>query len=130
MAERTIKMTAMALAGEFYEQKRSDRFRSKDSLVKAKRLQEFSDGTIREVTVLVPFLTAYPDAHKFAISHWPMFYDTARKCLLTMLAMSDSRVPPHRKEEIMAAITEDRDLQLAGGGKSLVQAHMGDHHGG
>ncbi len=112
MVERTIKSTAIEFAGAFYEMKRSDVFRSKESKTAAKRL--FIDPKTNlpvEKTVIVKFFEAYPTAHSYSKAHWPLFYDLARKSLVTMLSYPDSRMSPHMKEAIFKAIMEDRNKQ-------------------
>ncbi len=128
MTERTIRTLAEELAGQFYDQKRSNRFRSKDSLTRVKTVMRDPDtGVRKEVTKTMPFFTAYPTSKLFAKAHWPLFVDAARKCMTTMLALSDSRISPHLKEGIYAALTEDREQQVRTGGKRLLQRHVGDH---
>lgn len=127
--EYTIRSVAKGYAEAFYEQKRSGKFRSMDSMVKAKTLKKLPDGTLVEVTEVVPFRTAYPNAHAYSVSHWPFFYDVARKSLVTMLTLSDVRVPPTMKEAIWKALREDRDKQLIMGGKHLIQVREEQVHG-
>lgn len=110
MSERTIRTLAKELAGEFYEQKRSDRFRSKNSKTRAKMLKQLPDGTAIEIDVIVPFIEAYPTSKQFSIAHWPLFYDVARKCLVTMLAMDC--VHDNLKQAIRDALVEDRQKQI------------------
>ena len=115
MTDRPIRTLAQELAAEFYEHKgRSNRFRSMDEPTRARALKLMQDGTIQEVTVIVPFRQAYPDAKTFSKSHWPFFYSLARDCLVAMLAMPDSRIHPNMKEAIKDAIVEDRMKQLDG----------------
>jgi hypothetical protein len=122
MTERTIKSMAIELAGKFYEGKRSGRFRSMDEMTVARRMMRRpGDGALIEVKVRVPFRQAYPTAHSYAIAHWPLFYEPARRCLVTMLALSDEAVPPHLKEAIFEAIKEDREKQMRNGGRELFQ---------
>jgi hypothetical protein len=122
MTERTIKSMAIELAGEFYEGKRSGRFRSMDELTTARRvMRRPQDGALIEVKIRIPFRRAYPTAHSYAVAHWPLFYESARQCLVTMLALPDAKVPPHLKEAIFAAIKEDREKQNRYGGRELFQ---------
>lgn len=129
MTDGTIKHTAMGLAGQFYEQKRSGRFRSMDALTRAKMLKRLPDGTLVEVPTVVPFRQAYPTSKEFAIAHWPLFVDAARRCLVTMLALPDSKVSPHEKKTIHAALIADRINEYKHGGKNLLQQKTGDHVG-
>lgn len=122
--EYTIRTTAKGLAEKFYEQKRSGKFRSMDALTRAKALQKQPNGEIHEVNVIVPFRQAYPNAHAYSVAHWPFFYEAARKCLVTMLALPDSRVSAHMKEAIHKALVEDRTKQLVFGGRHLVQVGL------
>lgn len=129
MTDGTIKHLAMGLAGQFYEQKRSGRFRSMGALTRAKKLMQTPDGRVVEVPVTVPFRQAYPTSKEFAVAHWPLFVDAARRCLVTMLALPDSRVSPHEKETIHAALIADRVNEHKHGGKRLLQQKAGDHVG-
>lgn len=129
MTDGTIKHLAMGLAGEFYEQKRSGRFRSMDALTRAKKLMQTKDGGVTEVMVTVPFRVAYPTSKEFSLAHWPLFVDAARKCLVTMLALPDTRVSPHEKKTIHAALVADRVNEHKNGGKHLIQQRLGDHVG-
>lgn len=129
MTERTIRHLAKELAGKFYEQKRSDRFRSKDSLTRARRLVQHPDGRHEEVIVVVPFFQAYPDARTFVKAHWPLFVEPARQCMVTMLALKG--VHDNMKRGIYDALLEDREKQLAaearGAQVSLIQARVLNH---
>lgn len=129
MTDGTIKHLAMGLAGEFYEQKRSGRFRSMDALTRAKKLMQTKDGRVVEVPVTVPFREAYPTSKHFSIAHWPLFVDAARRCLVTMLALPDTRVSPHEKKVIHKALIADRNNEYRHGGKHLLQQKVGDHVG-
>ena len=112
MSERTIRTLAKKLAGEFYEGKRGGRFRDKNSLTAAKRLfKEPISGNIVEKKGIVPFLEAYPNAQAYITAHHPLFYDTARQCLTSMLGLPDSRISPFMKESIFKALIEDREKQ-------------------
>lgn len=123
-----IRHLAEELAGQFFEQKRSDRFRSKDSKTRVKMLlRDPNTGVQVEVTKTMPFFEAYPTAKKFAKAHWPLFVDSARRCLVTMLALPDHRISQHMKESIHEAIVEDRKKQLQTGGKRLLQRRVEDH---
>lgn len=125
MTERTIMMTAKEYAGVFYEQKRSDRFRSKDSKTRIKRMvRDERTGLMVERVFIVPFFEAFPTSKAFAEAHWPLFVDAARKSLVTMLALPDARISPALKEGIMAAIVEDRQREYRGAGKRLIQAKV------
>lgn len=128
MTERTIRTLAKELAGQFYEQKRSDRFRSKDALTRAKTLRQLPDGSVIEVTVMVPFLEAYPTSQHYSKGHWPFFVEAARQCLLTMLALPDSAVAPALKEAIYAAILEDSEKKNKHNKvpQTLLQRELGD----
>lgn len=119
-----MKSLAKELAGAFYEQKRSGRFRSVNELVKAKTLKRLPDGRHVEVTVRVPFRKAYPSAQAFSSTHWPFFVDAARRCMTTMLALPDARVAPHLKAAIYDALLEDNDKRQnhLTGGLTLAQS--------
>lgn len=124
MTERTIRTLAKELAGQFYEAKRSNRFRSKDSLMRAKTLKQLPDGSVIEVTVIVPFFKAYPNSKVFAKAHFPLFYEAARKCMVTMLALPS--VSDELKEGIHAALVEDRQNEYKApiGQQTLIQRNL------
>lgn len=124
MSERTIRSLAKEYAGQFYEAKRSDRFRSKDSLTRAKTLKQLPDGSVVEVTVTVPFFKAYPNSKAFASGHWPLFYEAARKSLVTMLALPS--VSDELKKGIHAALVEDRqnEYKKPAGQQTLIQRSL------
>jgi len=114
-----IEHLARELARQFYDQKRSDRFRSRNALTRAKTLKYFEGRAIREVTVAVPFQTAYPDPETFSKGHWPLFVDAARKCLVNMLSLPTTS--PSDKEHIYLALLEDKDKRDQQGGGALLQ---------
>lgn len=124
MSEHLIRTLAKEYAGIFYEQKRSDKFRSKDSMTRARTLKQLPDGTVVEVPVTVNFFKAYPNARTFIKGHWPLFYDAARKSLITMLSLDS--VSEEHKAAIHEAIVKDRQGEyrqpLGGlGGPTLIQ---------
>ncbi len=126
MSERTIRTFAKNLAGAFYDSKRSDVFRSKDSKTAAKKLfKDPKTGAIVEKTVIVPFFEAYPTADTYIKGHWPFFYDQARKCLTTMLGLP--HVHKNVKDAILKALVEDREDQIKAqaSGKRLVDNPLG-----
>lgn len=116
-----IKHLARELAGQFFEQKRSNKFRSKGSKTRVKYFERDPMGNLVEKSKVMPFFEAYPTSKEFADGHWPLFYEAARKCLITMLALPDSRVSQHMKEAIHAAIVADRVKDFAGRGRKLIQ---------
>lgn len=124
MTERTIRTLAKEYAAIFYEQKRSNRFRSKDSFTRAKTLKQLPDGSVVEVTVVVPFQKAYPNARVFASAHYPLFYEAARKSLVAMLALSS--VSEELKKGIHAALIEDRqnEYKQPAGQQTLIQRSL------
>lgn len=124
MSERTIRTLAKEYAGAFYEQKRSNRFRSKDSLTRAKTLKQLPDGSVIEVAVTVPFFKAYPNSKAFAKGHWPLFYEAARKSLVAMLALPS--VSDELKKGIHAALIEDRqnEYKQPAGQQTLIQRSL------
>lgn len=138
MTERTLRAMAKELSAEFYEQKRSGKFRSPDALTNARMLKQMPNGTAVEITVQVPFKQAYPNAKLFSKAHWPLFVEPARQCLIAMLGMPDAVVTPERKKQIYDAIIEDRENQLkqdarrsplTPNGGVLIQAKMEPQHG-
>lgn len=114
-----IEHLARELARQFYDQKRSDRFRSKDALTRAKTLKYFPGQGIREVSVVVPFSRAYPDPETFSRGHWPLFIEAARTCLVQMLELPTTS--PSDKEHIYEALVEDKNKRDAQGGGALLQ---------
>ncbi len=125
MTERTIRSMAKELAGTFYEQKRSDRFRSKDSLTRVKTIERQPDGRLAEVVKVMPFHEVFPTAKKFAEAHWPFWVEPAKRCLIAMLAMSDARVSPYMKQCIYDALIEENEKARAqDGGKRLLQREL------
>jgi hypothetical protein len=124
MTERTIRSMARELAGRFYEQKRSDRFRSKDSLTRARVFERQPDGSVADVVKIMPFFEAYPTAQKFAAAHWPFFKEPAVRCFVAMLAMPDSRVSPYMKQCIYDALIEENEKARALGAKQLLQRDL------
>lgn len=125
--ERTLRILAKELAQKFYEAKRSDVFRSKDSLTYAYVLQEGADGVVREIKVQVPFTQAYPTAHHYATAHWPHFYDAARQCAIGLLRNPGTHT--NLKDAIVRALAEDQDRRLTRGGDSLLQVKMENING-
>jgi hypothetical protein len=125
MTERTIRAMAKELAGTFYEQKRSGRFRSKDSLTRVKTIERQPDGLLAEVIKVMPFQEAFPTAKKFAEAHWPFFVEPAKRCLTAMLAMPDARVSPYMKNCIYDAFIEENEkARMQDGGKRLLQREL------
>lgn len=124
MTERTIRTLAKELAGAFYEQKRSDKFRSRNSLTRAKTLKQLPDGSVVEVPVVLPFFKAYPTSKQFSAGHWPLFVEAARKCMVTMLALPS--VSDELKEGIHAALVEDRqnEYKAPPGQQTLIQRSL------
>lgn len=116
-----IEHTARELAGQFYEQKRSNKFRSKNAKTRVKYFERDPMGNAIEKVKVMPFFEAYPTSKEFADGHWPLFYEAARKCLITMLALPEHRVSQHMKESIHAAIVADRIKDYAGRGRRLLQ---------
>lgn len=127
MSVMALRMMAKELAGSFYEMKRSGRFRDPEALTRAKTLAtDPKTGAIVEVPVMVKFCEAYPNAHKFALAHWPFFYDAARRCFTTMLALPN--VAEHKKKIIYEALIEDREREMKNGGKRLLQVNPQPYH--
>lgn len=122
--ERTLRIMAKELAEKFYEAKRSDAFRSKDTMTPAYMAVMCEDGVVREQRVMVPFQRAYPTAHHYAKAHWPHFYDLARKCAIGLLKQPEGRISTNLKDAIVKALVEDRDRQHLTGGAELLQVKM------
>ncbi len=121
-----IEHLARELAGEFFERKRSNRFRSKDSKTRVKYFERDAMGNLVEKVKVMPFFEAYPTSAKFSDGHWPLFVEPARKCLITMLALPEHRVSQHMKDSIHAAIIKDRTKEYAGMGRRLLQRAADD----
>lgn len=124
MTERTIKQLAMAYAGQYYEERRSRRFRDgKDFVPVYQSVKDPETGQLVQRRVLMPFKKAYPTPHAYALAYWPVFYDAARKSLANMLGME--HVHEHMKKAIMDALVEDREkdleAQARGQAKHLMQ---------
>ena len=86
MTERTIRMLAKQIAGEFYENpRRSKRFRY-----------------------------LHPNQYAYVNKYWPHFYDLARRMLANMLNLPG--VPDHLKESITDALVEDNAKRHRPGG--------------
>lgn len=119
IGDAAIRHMAKQLAGEFYDMKRSGRFRSMDAMTRAKTLvRDPETKRIYETTVVVPFRQAYPDAHSFAVAHWPMFVDAAKQCMYAMLAGASPNITESDKEYIYSALLDDkrkRDQHPEGG---------------
>lgn len=128
MTERTIKNVAMAMAGRYYEERRSDRFRRGEDLVKVYRPVREQDGQLRQQAVMAPFKMAFPNAYVFAKSYWPVFYAAARVSLAKMLGMP--HVTDYMKQKIQDALIEDREkdliAQMRGQSKHLMQIAPND----
>lgn len=116
-----IQHLAREYAGRFYEMKRSDRFRSKGSLTRVKYFERDAMGNLVEKSKVMRFFDAYPTSKQFADGHWPLWVEAARKSLVTMLALPESRVSQHMKESIHAALILDRTKEYAGLGRRLLQ---------
>ncbi len=97
--EATIKAQAKQLAGAFYEDNRSDKFRRAFPTVNhfLRGMQLMYDNNLNMTgTKKVP-------------EGWTHFIVLARKTLTIMLGQPDARVSPQMKERIYDAILEDRD---------------------
>src|SRR5688572_588685 len=95
--ERTLRVFAKELACKFYEAKRSDVFRSADTMTMVYTTVINERGQPEEVRVPMPFIQAYPTARHYAKAHWPHFYQCARQCAIGLLKQPDSRISPHLK---------------------------------
>lgn len=125
MTEQTIRAMAKEFAGAYYERsERTKEFRDgrmKTKCFKAMRVMVGNVVVLKEVEFMVPFRVAFPDAKAYVASAWPHWVDYAREKLSEMLAMSDERVSPRRKEQIFDALLEDRERQLKQGAMTLRQ---------
>jgi hypothetical protein len=110
---------AIELAGQFYEQKRSDRFRSKNSLTRVKYFEPQPDGSFKEVFKIMPFFEAYPTADKFAIGHWPNYVELAKRLFGAML--QHPGVSDFKKECINKAFKEEWENSQRYGSRTLLQ---------
>lgn len=131
IGDQAIRHMAKQLAGTFYDQKRSGRFRSMDSMTRAKTLvRDPETGRIYETTVVVPFRQAYPTSHDFAVAHWPMFVDAAKQCMVAMLAGASNNITEQDKSYIYEALLDDkraRDRHPTGG-VLLQQRKVTEHN--
>lgn len=75
-----IRQTAKELAGAWYEEQHSERFRK-----------------------------FWPDVKVFIARNWPTYIPLARQILVEMLRRKDSEVPASQKEQIYDALIEDRE---------------------
>ena len=123
MTERTIRNLAKELAGIFYESRRTPEFRNGEQLVTVYHDVNVA-GKMMEVPAKIPFKVAYPTIQHYIRAWWPHFIEPARKMLVAMLAMPDSRVSPLMKERISNALIEDREKELKYGGKYLYQREL------
>lgn len=130
MVERTIKHTAIDLAGAFYDGKRSDMFRDFDALTPVYRPKLLPDGSAvivdgqpLEEKVMVPIGEAYPDAKAYAKASWPLFVNLARQTLVWMLGQPSTS--EFKKDAIHKALVEDRENQIKAEmrGKALDQPY-------
>lgn len=133
MTERTIRSLAKELAGTWYEKnERSDAFRNGTQTVPVVRAMRVKVGNItvlKDVEFRVPFCVAFPNADAYVEAYWPHWVEFAREKLSEMLGMSDSKVSAVRKEQIFAALIEDRERELKQGGKKLRQVRELTVHG-
>lgn len=131
IGDAAIRHMAKQLAGEFYDQKRSGRFRSMDSLTRAKTLvRDPETKRMYEATVVVPFRVAYPTSHDFAVSHWPLFIDAAKQCMYAMLAGVSPNITEQDKSYMYEALLDDkraRDRHPTGG-VLLQQRRVTEHN--
>lgn len=111
--EHTVRSLAKELAGIFYDDNRSPKFRAAFPTFKHYMRGQWvqSDGSIK----------AYRPGWLHHVEH-------ARKVLSLMLGQPDSRVSPIMKERIFDALIDDRNRQFKAAqqktAKSLFQAGM------
>lgn len=111
MTEATIKAMAKELAGEFYEAKRSGKFRKGDNLVKARTLvKDERTGQYREKIVLVPFRKAFPTVDRYVEAWWPFYVETAKQCLVGLLR--NPGTGDYMKKCIYDALVEEKEKEL------------------
>lgn len=96
--EQTVRAQAKELAGAFYENNRTDKFRRAFPTFK-----HFMHG----VQVMYDSKLNVTGNKKVAAG-WTHFIALARKTLTVMLGASDARVAPAIKERIYDALLEDR----------------------
>ncbi len=97
--EATVKAQAKQLAGAFFEDNRTDKFRRAFPTV-----QHFLTGTQVMYDKNLDVI-----GRKKVAAGWLHFLVLARKTLTLMLGQPDARVSPQLKERIYDAILEDRD---------------------
>ncbi|HEX5508931.1 MAG TPA: hypothetical protein VFX37_10550 [Pseudolabrys sp.] len=111
--ERTVRSLAKELAGNFYEQNRTPKFRTAFPTFKHYMRGQWvqPDGSI-----------------KMYRPGWLHHVEMARKMLALMLGQPDSKISPAMKERIFDALIEDRQKQFAAeqnkSARSLFQVGM------
>ena len=92
MTHPLIRSTAKELAGAFYEQNRSERFRYAFPTVEAYLggWQRVSEGRVKKIA-----------------AGWMHHVVLARRLLVEMLKQPDARVTQHMKDQIAEALIED-----------------------
>lgn len=114
--EDTIKQQAIELAGAFYEQNRSAKFRfafpTVDDYLKGRWHKRHQDGSVR-VTRYIP--------------GWQHHVALARGMLVKMLTMPDARVSRQMKDRIADALIEDNGKSQKFG-KKITQRRERDEH--
>ena len=106
MTEKTIKDVAKELAGAFYEDNRSDAFRKTFPTLKAYMRGQWHQPN-GDITINKP--------------GWMYHIDLARKILVTMLGLPDSRVAPVLKERIYDALIDDHNQATSPKAKKVTQ---------
>jgi hypothetical protein len=133
VTERTIRSLAKEFAGAWYEQnERSETFRNGTQTVPVVRCMRVKVGKVtvlKEVEFRVPFRVAFPNADAYVEAYWPHWVEHARAKLAEMLGMPDEKISPQRKEQIFAALIEDREREQRQGGNKLRQVREVTVHG-
>ena len=106
MTERTIRTMAKELAGIFYEDNRSEKFRRTFPTLKSYMRGQWHQLN-GDIVINKP--------------GWMYHVDMARKLLGAMLSQSDSKVSPLMKERIYEALLEEHEKATAPQAKKVLQ---------
>ena len=106
MTERTIRIMAKELAGAFYEDNRSEKFRKTFPTLKSYMRGQWHQSN-GDIVLNKP--------------GWMYHVDLARKLLARMLSEPDTRVSPNVKERIYEALLEEHSRATAPQAKQVLQ---------
>ena len=109
MTERTIRSMAKELAGVFYEDNRSVRFRRSFPTIKHYMRGQWIQPS-GEILIKEP--------------GWTHHIDLAKKMLVSMLSQSDNRVSTLMKERIYDALIEEHNKSISSKSKTVTQRKL------